>query len=55
MNKCLGPLLIGLIGGIMIGYFKEDEIDDLGKEFKKSKKKLMRDYQKVMDELSDIY
>lgn len=55
MNKCLCPLLIGLISGIMIGYFKEDEIDDLSKELKKNKKKLARDYQKMMDQLSDMY
>lgn len=53
MNKCMISIAMGFLIGMYIGYTQEDEIDDLCRQSKKTKKKIKRNYHKAMDQICD--
>ncbi len=46
-------IAMGFLIGMYVGYTQEDEINDLCHQSKKTKKKIKRNYHKVMDQICD--
>lgn len=53
MNKCMIAATLGFLVGMYIGYSKEDEINDICRQSKRTKKKMKRQYHKAMNHLMD--
>lgn len=53
MNKCVVSALLGIAIGMYIGYSHEESIDDLCRESRRKKKKMMRKMHKTYDAVCD--
>lgn len=53
MNKCFISAALGLIVGMYIGYSQEEELDDLCRQSRRKKKKMMKTMHKTYDHLCD--
>ena len=53
MNKCVVAGLMGLAVGMYIGYSQEEGIEDLCRESRRKKKKVMKKMHKTYDHLCD--
>lgn len=53
MNKCVMSAMLGMAIGIYIGYAKEEELEDICRKSKRSKKKVMKKMHKAYDQVCD--
>lgn len=53
MNKCIVFATLGLIVGMYIGYSQDEEIEDLCRQSRRKKKKMMKNMEKTYDHLCD--
>lgn len=53
MNRCFVAALMGLAAGMYIGYSQEENIDDMCRETRRTKKKVMKNMHETYDHLCD--
>ena len=53
MNKCMFAAVLGFAAGMYVGYMKEDELDDLCRQGRRTKKKAIRKMHKAYDSVCD--
>lgn len=53
MNKCMITAMLGFAAGLYVGYMKEDEIEHLYRQGRRTKKKAIRKMHKAYDDVCD--
>lgn len=53
MNKCMMVALCSFAAGMYVGYMKEEELHDLCRQGKKTKRKAVRQMHKAYDAMCD--
>lgn len=53
MRKCMLCAALGFAVGIAVGYVREEEISDMCRQSKKTKKRMKKQYHKAMDQFCD--
>lgn len=53
MNKCMMIAVISFAAGMYVGYQKEDELEDMCRQGRRTKKKAMKKMHKAYDTVCD--